>query len=174
MVTKAAFKITVGYGNYKGGCLTCAEEPSVFLPPSLLCQCWMLMILSVWCLRGRMLVPGWLRWVYIFIITIYLVLLACVSLWLFAMEKQLSLFYFPIVWSNVNGTDLYLWKASCADRWALLFAIAFKEGMLWDDCLTVVKTALSSPGLKNRWVFAMINYGKKTNLLKICHGSLEW
>lgn len=38
MVAKAAFKITVGYGNCKGGRLTFTEEPSVFLSPFLVYQ----------------------------------------------------------------------------------------------------------------------------------------
>lgn len=42
MVTKDAFKITFGFGNCKGDCLTFAEEPSVFLLPFLLRQWWML------------------------------------------------------------------------------------------------------------------------------------
>lgn len=34
MVTQAAFKITFGLGNYKGGCLMFAEELSASIPPA--------------------------------------------------------------------------------------------------------------------------------------------
>lgn len=48
MVAKAAFKITVGYGNCKGGRLTGSQENQVsFCPPFLGYQWWMLMALHV-------------------------------------------------------------------------------------------------------------------------------